>query len=83
MVTAVWGGLVASMLGGSEFNIVGPTGALSGILSLYAVRYGAEILPFLCLLSGMGREGEGKGTELERERKREGGEGKTSNMFKR
>lgn len=52
MITAVWAGFIHACLGGSEYNIVGPTGALSGILSLYAVRYGPEILPFLCLLSG-------------------------------
>ncbi|HBP01180.1 MAG TPA: hypothetical protein DD454_03145, partial [Candidatus Moranbacteria bacterium] len=32
VITAIWAGLVASVLGGSNYNIVGPTGALSGIL---------------------------------------------------
>jgi hypothetical protein len=43
---------VHASLGGSSFNIIGPTGALSGILSANAVRYGPEILPFLSILSG-------------------------------
>ena len=28
VITAVWAGLVASLLGGSNYNIIGPTGAL-------------------------------------------------------
>lgn len=52
LVSAAWGGLVHSSLAGSSFNILGPTGALSGVLSANAVRYGPEILPFLAVLSG-------------------------------
>jgi hypothetical protein len=33
IATAFWGGLIAALFGGSQFNIVGPTGALSGLLS--------------------------------------------------
>jgi SulP family sulfate permease len=33
IITAIWAGLVASFFGGSNYNIVGPTGALSGILA--------------------------------------------------
>ncbi len=32
ILTAFWAGLVAAVVGGSHYNIVGPTGALSGIL---------------------------------------------------
>jgi SulP family sulfate permease len=53
LVSAAWGGLFHASLGGSSFNIIGPTGALSGILSSNAVRYGPEILPFLAILSGV------------------------------
>ncbi|TAK04639.1 SulP family inorganic anion transporter [Patescibacteria group bacterium] len=52
IVTAVWAGLVASLFGGSNFNIVGPTGALSGLLAMYAMTHGAGTLPMLALLSG-------------------------------
>lgn len=37
ILTAVWGGFFAALLGGSEFNISGPTGALSGILARDAI----------------------------------------------
>ncbi|MDD5397118.1 MAG: SulP family inorganic anion transporter [Candidatus Moranbacteria bacterium] len=53
IITAIWAGLVASMIGGSNFNIVGPTGALSGILIVYAVKYGIGILPTLAILAGI------------------------------
>ncbi|HAV11157.1 MAG TPA: hypothetical protein DCX32_01260 [Candidatus Moranbacteria bacterium] len=53
VITAVWAGLAASVLGGSNYNIVGPTGALSGILVVYALSYGVAILPFLAILSGL------------------------------
>lgn len=53
IITAIWAGLIASILGGSNFNIVGPTGALSGILAAYALLHGAEMLPVLAIVSGL------------------------------
>eukprot|EP01126_Amoeba_proteus_P066624 TRINITY_DN9685_c0_g2_i2.p1 TRINITY_DN9685_c0_g2~~TRINITY_DN9685_c0_g2_i2.p1 ORF type:complete len:663 (+),score=126.30 TRINITY_DN9685_c0_g2_i2:97-2085(+) len=53
MITASWAGLIHSLFGGCQYNIVGPTGALSGILSMYAIRYGIEVIPFLGLLSAI------------------------------
>lgn len=53
VVTAIWAGLIASFFGGSNYNIVGPTGALSGILVVYAMMYGVAILPMLAILSGI------------------------------
>ena len=53
IVTAIWAGLFAGLLGGSKFNIVGPTGALAGILTLYTFEYGAAVLPFLAFSSGI------------------------------
>lgn len=52
IVTAIWAGLVAAILGGSHFNIVGPTGALSGLLASYALLFGVESLPILAIISG-------------------------------
>jgi len=49
VVTAFWAGLVAAFTGGSEFNIVGPTGALSGVLSQSAGAHGSAILPWLAI----------------------------------
>lgn len=53
IITAVWAGLMAGIFGGSNFNIVGPAGALTGILVGYTMTYGAGILPFLAILSGV------------------------------
>ena len=53
IVTAVWAGLSSAVLGGSHYNIVGPTGALSGILSSFSVRYGPSVQPLLAMLSGV------------------------------
>ncbi|HMS22578.1 MAG TPA: SulP family inorganic anion transporter [Candidatus Levybacteria bacterium] len=53
IVTAIWAGFFAALFGGSRFNIVGPTGALSGILATYAFLNGAESLAFLALAVGI------------------------------
>ncbi len=39
VITAAWAGLFASFFGSSNYNIVGPTGALSGLLANYAQMY--------------------------------------------
>src|SRR3989344_6711779 len=52
IITSVWAGIVAAAFGGSEFNVVGPAGALSGILASFALSFGAEMLPLLAILSG-------------------------------
>mmetsp|Transcript_7920 Transcript_7920/g.18208 ORF Transcript_7920/g.18208 Transcript_7920/m.18208 type:complete len:647 (+) Transcript_7920:79-2019(+) len=50
--TAFWGGLCASMFSSSDFNIVGPAGALSGMLSSATIKFGgAGVLPYLSLIS--------------------------------
>lgn len=53
IITAVWAGLLAAFFGGSNFNIVGPTGALSGVLASYAILHGAESLPILAVTAGL------------------------------
>lgn len=53
VITAIWAGIAASLIGGSNFNIVGPTGALSGILVIYAIKYGIGILPLLAIIAGI------------------------------
>lgn len=53
LITAVWAGLVAALFGGSNFNVVGPTGALSGILAAFAIQNGVEMLPLLAIASGL------------------------------
>ncbi len=53
IITAFWAGLIASIFGGSNYNIVGPTGALSGILAMFAITYGVASLPALAIMSGI------------------------------
>jgi len=53
IITAIWAGLMASFFGGSNYNIVGPTGALSGILATFAIVNGAESLAMLAIVSGI------------------------------
>jgi len=53
VATAIFGGLCASLLGSSDYNIVGPAGALSGMFMSYSVRWTDEILPYLSLISAV------------------------------
>ena len=53
IITAIWAGLLAALFGGSHYNVVGPTGALSGILAAYALGHGAGLLPLLAILAGV------------------------------
>jgi sulfate permease, SulP family len=53
VITAIWAGLIASILGGSNYNIIGPTGALAGVLIIYTKAYGSECLPMLAILTGV------------------------------
>ncbi len=53
IITAIWAGLIASIFGGSNYNIIGPTGALSGILSSYAIGHGEGALSTLAILTGV------------------------------
>lgn len=53
VITAFWAGLLAAIFGGSNYNIVGPTGALSGTLAAYALTHGMKTLPLLAALAGI------------------------------
>ena len=53
IITAIWAGLVAGILGGSNYNIVGPTGALSGLIASYIILNGIGGLPVLTILVGI------------------------------
>jgi sulfate permease, SulP family len=53
IITAFWAGLLGAYFGGSNYNVIGPTGALSGLLLGYALTYGYQTLPFIALLSGI------------------------------
>jgi SulP family sulfate permease len=61
IVTSVWAGLIATIFGGSKFNIVGVAGALTSILSSVAILQvlnqgdlkGAFFFPILAIFSGL------------------------------
>lgn len=53
VITAIWAGLIASFFGGSNYNIIGPTGALSGILAAYSITFGQGVLPTLAIIAGV------------------------------
>ena len=53
ILTAVWAGLMAAIFGGSHYNIVGPTGALSGIIAVFVITQGAALLPSLAVITGL------------------------------
>ena len=53
IITAIWAGLIAAIFGGSNFNIVGPTGALSGVVATYVVLHGMSGLPMLTIIAGI------------------------------
>lgn len=53
IITAIWAGLFAAIFGGSRYNIVGPTGALSGVLATFVLLHGAEALSLLAIVTGL------------------------------
>jgi SulP family sulfate permease len=53
IITAIWAGLIAAIFGGSNYNIIGPTGALAGVLIVYTSKYGSSCLPMIAILTGI------------------------------
>lgn len=53
IITGIWAGLIAALFGGSNYNILGPTGALSGIIASYVIAHGTESVPMLALATGL------------------------------
>ncbi len=53
IVTAVVAGFVAAFLGGSSFQVTGPTGAMTAVLLPMVAAYGVGVLPLLALLAGV------------------------------
>jgi sulfate permease, SulP family len=47
---AMWWGFFASLFGSSNYNIIGPAGALTGLLISFVLAQGAEWLPYLTIL---------------------------------
>ncbi|ESL08004.1 hypothetical protein TRSC58_04301 [Trypanosoma rangeli SC58] len=53
IVSCVWAGAIAAIFGSSHFNVIGPTGALSGLLASMVVSYGGGVLAPLALQAGL------------------------------
>lgn len=53
IITGIWAGLIASLFGGSNFNIIGPTGALSGIIASHALLHGTQSISMVAILAGI------------------------------
>jgi SulP family sulfate permease len=53
LVTAILSGIIIGGLGGSSFQISGPTGAMSAVLIVLAQRYGLSGVWVACLLAGI------------------------------
>lgn len=53
IITAIWAGLVAALFGGSNYNIIGPTGALSGLIASYAIAHGPQAVSMLAVCAGI------------------------------
>jgi len=52
IITAIIAGLIGAIFGGGEYNVIGPTGALSGVIAGFALINGAELVPALTLIAG-------------------------------
>jgi len=53
IVTAIVAGFVAALAGGSNFQVSGPTGAMTAVLLPIVAEHGPEALPILCVAAGM------------------------------
>jgi sulfate permease, SulP family len=59
IITGVWAGLIASLFGSSNYNIVGTAGALSSILLAFTLNTTGSgqnwvfVLPFLAMITGV------------------------------
>jgi len=53
LYSAIFGGFIAAVFGGSETNIIGPTGAFVAVLASIMIQYGYEDLLIAGMLSGI------------------------------
>jgi len=53
LYAAIFGGITASLFGGSEYNVTGPTGAFIAILSESILKFGYEKLIIAGLMAGI------------------------------
>ena len=53
IITAIVAGFVAALAGGSNFQVSGPTGAMTAVLLPIVAQHGPAALPVLCVLAGL------------------------------
>ncbi|MCS6982891.1 MAG: SulP family inorganic anion transporter [Candidatus Absconditabacterales bacterium] len=53
IIAAMRGGLCAAIWGGSRYNIIGPAGALTGLLFTFVLSHGSHLLPLLTICVGL------------------------------
>jgi SulP family sulfate permease len=53
LTAAVYGPMIAGVIGGSNYNILGPAGALVNILHKLVEENGVEIIPLVAFFSGI------------------------------
>ncbi len=53
LITAVVAGVLAAVFGGSNYQVSGPTGAMTVVLLPIVANYGVQALPILGLLAGL------------------------------
>jgi len=53
LITAIVAGFLAAIFGGSNFQVSGPTGAMTVVLVPIVAQYGPRAVPFLGLLAGV------------------------------
>lgn len=51
--SAIYGPAIGGILGGSDYNILGPAGALVAVLSSLVNEYGQEIVPWVAIFAGI------------------------------
>ncbi|MCX6155088.1 MAG: SulP family inorganic anion transporter [Candidatus Kapabacteria bacterium] len=53
IITAFVAGTIGAIFAGSQFNIIGPTGALTGLTATFTLSYGIGLLPELTFITGL------------------------------
>jgi len=53
IITAIFAGFTASIFGGSNYNIIGPTGALSGVIAAFVLNQGIASVSMLAFVAGI------------------------------
>lgn len=53
VLSAFWGGVVAAVFAGSAYNVIGPTGALSGLILTFILSHGIAMAPMVTILAGV------------------------------